>query len=160
MTTSTMTPRSTIRAALLGGIALALFGLISGCASLQAPEESLRERAQAFWDARKAGDDITAYRYEEISLNPEMTLQKYLTSRGGIRYEDIEIKGINLKDPNHAEVIVHTRYRLPEHGIKSPLAGEMRDPWIRIDGQWFHVKEPGALFKFMHKQKKQTDTSR
>lgn len=157
MTTSTIPPRSILRRALLGGIALAMFGLTTGCASLQPPEESLRERAQAFWDARKAGDEVTTYRYEEISLNPQMTLQKYLQSRGGIRYVDVELKDIELKDATHADVILRMSYLLPEAGIKTPLAGEVRDPWIRIDGQWYHAYQPGAIFQFMYKQKKQTD---
>ncbi|MEW6727927.1 MAG: twin-arginine translocation signal domain-containing protein [Pseudomonadota bacterium] len=123
-------------------LALAPLALGTGCAMLKTPEESLRERAQAFWDARKAGDDITAYRFEELSKRPDSNLQSYLKGRAAIEYRKVEIKSVRLKTPTEAEVILDMSYTIPAIGLNKPIEGEVKDPWVLIDGQWYHAFRP------------------
>ncbi|MFZ5580743.1 MAG: hypothetical protein ACOZAQ_09825 [Pseudomonadota bacterium] len=138
------TTLSTSRRKLLGVLALAALGLGSGCAMLQTPEESLRERAQAFWDARKLGDDVTAYKYEELSKRPESTLQNYLKGRAAMEYRRIDIKSVRIVSPTEAEVILDMAYSVPAIGLKKPIEGQSKDPWVLIDGEWYHAFRPAG----------------
>lgn len=141
---STTMPQIPTRRSFLNLLILAPLALGSGCAMLQTPEESLRERAQAFWAARKAGDDLTAYRFEELSKHPESNLQSYLKGRAAIEYRKAEIKAVRLKGPTEAEVILEMSYTLPAVGLNKPIEAEVKDPWVLIDGQWFHAFKPSA----------------
>lgn len=133
------------RRAFLTLLTLAPLALGTGCAMLKTPEESLRERAQAFWDARKAGDDVTAYRFEELSKRPESNLQSYLKGRAAIEYRRAEIKAVRLKSPTEAEVILDMSYTIPAIGLNKPIEGEVKDPWVLIDGQWYHAFRPSGM---------------
>lgn len=126
------------RRTLVGGIILGMLTLTSGCALLQSPEESLRERAQAFWNARKIGDDITAYKYESLSKQPNSNLQTYLKAREGIRYHHAEIQTVRLLKPDEAVVEVSITYTIPSIGFHKPIQGKIKDPWIMIDDRWYH----------------------
>lgn len=128
-------------------VAAILVFLVAGCAVLKrSPEEALSERAGAFWEARRIGDHITAYQYEEISLNPEMNLQKYLKGRGGIEYQDVEVKEVRLVGPTEGEVLIHMSYTVPVAGISTPIKGDGKDRWVLINGRWYHAWQPPSLF--------------
>jgi uncharacterized protein YchJ len=132
-------PNNPSRRTLFITLALSLGTLTTGCATLQTPEESLQQRAQSFWDARKANDDLSAYKYEAASQTGEPSLQNYLKGRAGIEYRSIEIKSVRLLTPTEGEVNLVTSYSIPSIGFNKPIAGNMTDTWVKIDGQWYHT---------------------
>lgn len=133
-------PHNASRRALLITLTLGLVAQMNGCASLQSPEESLQQRAQAFWDARKINDELTAYKYEAESLQPGSTLQNYLKGSGRIEYRSVEIKSVKLISPTEGEAHVVASYTLAGTPITKPFTSTLRDQWTNIDGRWYHIK--------------------
>ena len=121
-------------------IAFTLGTLTAGCAALQSPEESLKERAQAYWNAKKINDALSAYKYEDISLQAESNVQNYAKRTSSIEYRVVEVKGVKLISANEGEVNVDLTYTLPGTIITKPIPTSIRDYWIKIDGQWYRSK--------------------
>lgn len=119
---------------------------LAACATLwMSQEERLRARATGFWEALKAGDLVALYDFEEISKKPGASLQKYVQSKGGIRYLSYQIQSIRFLSPNEAEVVLAVEYVVPPT-IPRPVKSEIRDLWVRIDGTWYHaVRKPALL---------------
>lgn len=139
-------PHNPSRRTLFITLALSLGTLTTGCATLQTPEESLQQRAQAFWDARKINDELSAYKYEAESLQPGSTLQNYLKGSGRIEYRSVEIKSVKLISPTEGEALVAVSYALPGTPITKPFASTLRDQWTNIDGRWYHIKPPKSRY--------------
>ncbi len=118
-----------------------LIALLAGCASLGASrEEALRRRVTAFWDARLAGDLVTQYDYEAASRTGKTTLQKYVSSKGGIRYLSYRIEAIRFPEPGRAEVDLVLKYLVPPV-ITKPVEARITQNWVLIDGQWYHQEK-------------------
>ncbi len=127
--------------ALLG---LSLVVVVTGCATLwMSQEERLRQRVVGFWEALKVGDLVAMYDYEELSRDPEASLQKYVQSKGGVRYLGYEIKSIRLVNPKEAEVTLAVEFLFPPV-IQKPVRSEIKDFWVRIGNTWYHTRrKPG-----------------
>ena len=126
--------------------------LLAGCAGIpSAPEPGsdadraqLLERARAYWAAIQANDRVTAWSYEEISLDPRWTLQAYLTS-GGIVFDEVEVLAVERIEGDTAVVRVRQKYSLPQVRLRGQEA-VLDDPWKRIDGRWYHVRHRSVMF--------------
>lgn len=126
--------------------------LLAGCAGIpSAPEPGsdadraqLLERARTYWAAIQANDRVTAWSYEEISLDPRWTLQAYLTS-GGIVFDEVEVLAVERIEGDTAVVRVRQKYSLPQVRLRGQEA-VLDDPWKRIDGRWYHVRRRSVMF--------------
>jgi hypothetical protein len=107
--------------------------------------EQLLARARAYWAAVQANDGVTAWRYEDVSLDPRWTLQAYL-KRGGIVYESVEVKGLRSIDGDQAVLDVDVRFSVPQVRLRGQAA-TLADRWRRVDGQWYHVLRRHSLFE-------------
>lgn len=118
---------------------------LAACAGFlpQSPDENaLRERAQAYWDARVANDRMTAFRYEIESLEGDpRVMQRYL-GRGGVEILSAEVVDVRIVAEDRAEVVVAVRYRMPLGGFRQPLGGDQLTIWILRDRQWYHAGVP------------------
>lgn len=126
-----------------GLAALALPVILGACATTGSFGDSatvVRERAQAYWDARVVGDHIRAFGFEEYSTSPNASLQNYLKGSGAITYLSAEVQEVQLKDADRARVRVRMSYRAPVPGLKRPLEGETWTDWVRIDGAWYSTR--------------------
>lgn len=138
------------RQALAGLLVPTLATLVSGCAASSAntaPGDDravLLERARAYWAATKANDLVTAWPYEDVSLDPRWTLQAYL-KRGGIQYDAVEVKGVRSLDGDTALVDVDIRFSLPQMRLRNQVA-LVSDRWRRIDGRWYHILGRNSIF--------------
>lgn len=122
---------------------LLMAALLTGCATLwMSQEERLRQRVTGFWEALKAGDLVAMYDYEELSRRPEANLQKYVQSKGGIRYLNYHIQSIEFTNPKEAEVTLAVEYMAPPV-LQKPVKSQIRDRWVKIGGTWYHApKKP------------------
>ncbi len=117
-----------------------LFNGLTACTTLGlSPEERLRQRVTGYWDALKAGDLVAMYDYEELSRDPQASLQKYVQSKGGIRYLNYQIQTIRLLNPKEAEVTLKVEYLVPPV-IPKPVQSELRDLWVKIGRTWYHAR--------------------
>ncbi|GAB6067983.1 hypothetical protein JCM13664_13020 [Methylothermus subterraneus] len=122
-----------------------LTAMLAACATLWlSQEERLRQRVVGFWDALKANDLVAMYGYEELSRNPQASLQKYVQSKGGIRYLSYKIQSIRILNPDEAEVSLEVEYLVPP-AIQKPIKSKIRDRWVKIGGTWYHaLRKPGS----------------
>lgn len=137
--------RSAVTAARVCGLLAA--ALLSGCAAMpwSDPAEQLRTRAETFWSARVAGDHLTAYRHEAVSVSDKADLQRYLATRGSIKYVRAEVREVRLLADDNAEVNVLVEYRIPLMGQRNPpIKGDLWDKWRRIDGDWYRLPPRAA----------------
>ncbi len=126
--------------------------LLAGCAGIpsapapgsDADRAQLLERARAYWAAIQANDRVTAWSYEEISLDPRWTLQAYL-KRGGIVFDEVEVLAVERIEGDTAVVRVRQKYSLPQIHLKGKEA-TLDDQWKRIDGRWYHAEKRSVMF--------------
>ena len=114
--------------------------LLAGCASLPGGGDraSLQERAAAFWEARMAGDWLSAYQYESASVEEDgIDLQAYVRKQGLI-FKSAKVTDVVVKEGNEAIANVEIAYVIPGFASAGPVEAAMEDPWVLIGGQWYH----------------------
>jgi hypothetical protein len=130
-----------------GGVSTAT--LMVGCAGLISAEEgadALLERAQKYWELNKANDNLGAWPYEDVSLDPRWTLQGYL-ARGGAVYDAVRVLGLSAMLPDgKAELDVEITFSLPALRLKGHKMN-IKDPWRKINGRWYHELRADSLFR-------------
>lgn len=132
--------------------ALALAAL-HGCATIApaADAGSLRQRAEAYWKARLAGDRVAAFDYEEHKARGTQTLQAYVKKNPPI-FLKVTITDVQVFPENRGLVSLDTSYTVPGLPSKTPIVQKMQDDWTVVDGRWYHVDKPVSLI-----QKKTTE---
>ena len=125
-------------------MALAVTGCASGPAAQASDEEALLLRANAFWKAMQENDGVASWNYEELSQNPDWTLQAYLKRGGGVVYDEIKVLGVASLNGDKATVNVQITYSLPQLRMNNQAA-LFPDEWVRLGGVWYHADRPGLL---------------
>nr|WP_296020450.1 hypothetical protein [uncultured Acidovorax sp.] len=138
--------RRNVGAILLASVAM---GVLSGCAAVgkvspEGDKEALKKRAQEYWALVKANDRVKAWNYEELSKDPNGSLEGYL-KRGGITFDAVEVREVKSLEGDRATVEVFTRYSVPLVRLKN-METVSQDEWRRIDGAWYHVLRRSVMF--------------
>ncbi len=123
--------------------------LLAACAtapaSPQHDAEALLARARAYWDAVRRNDLISAWQFEELSLDPRWTLQAYL-KRGGLVYKEAEVLELVRLEGDEALLRVRLKYDLPQVFLRNHEQ-VIEDAWVRRNGQWYKKYVPMAIFR-------------
>lgn len=122
--------------------------LLTGCAHLSATPDAdgLRQRAEAYWKVRLAGDLVAAWDFEEAKARRQLTLAQYAKG-SGMMFTKVVVTGATLEAEGKGSVTMETEYFVPGLKSKKPLQQTLSDPWVWIDNQWYHVHVraiPGA----------------
>ncbi len=100
----------------------------------------LRERAQAYWQARLKDDMATAFTYEDPLRRKQLSLNEYVRNIGtGVKFTEVKVSDVKIID-DQADVRVDVQGRYLIAGWeKIPVKRTLIDDWQKIDGQWVHV---------------------
>ena len=114
--------------------------LLAGCAALSPakPEDLVRQRAQARWDALLAGEWGKAYRYMAPSYRALVQEKRYANQfGGGAGWVAAEVVNVNCQEDRCA-VRMKITFR-PIMGVRSgdTAATHFDETWIREEGEWW-----------------------
>jgi hypothetical protein len=122
-------------AVLAGALALA------GCAALGArgPEDIVRERAQARWNALLAGKFEDAYAYLSPSSRAVVSLQRFRSSFGSVvAWKSAEVHKVECKQTDRCIVSIKVRYQpMMRVGGLSTIETSVEETWLLDGGQWW-----------------------
>jgi len=102
--------------------------------------EVLRERAQAYWQARLMDDMPKAYTFEQPGLRGRWSVLEYVRNVSlGIKATAADVTEVRI-DGDMADVYVDVQGRQMIPGWdKIVMRTTLVDDWQKIDGQWYHV---------------------
>jgi hypothetical protein len=125
-----------VRSLKLAAVAVGLAAM-GGCATVpeQSPEQIVKARAQARWDALVKGDYATAYSYLGPGSRAVNSLEAYKDSIVKGFYKDGQVEKAVCDSPERCEAHVRVEYEFKGKRMKSPLA----ETWIRQQGNWWYV---------------------
>ena len=120
-------------------VAVVSMAVLAGCATLGArkPEEAVRERAQARWDALLKGDVKTAYDYFSPGTRAVMDYKSY---EGSIRrgfWKTAKVDSVTCPSAQRCEAEETIEYEFQGRRTKTPLT----ETWIEEDGKWWLVRK-------------------
>ena len=112
--------------------------LLAGCTGLtaRAPEEAVKERAQARWDALVKGDVKTAYEYFSPGSREGYSLQSYEASIRKGFWKKAEVKQVKCESSDRCQADVTIEYEFM--GRRTPSG--LQEAWIREGGNWWVVR--------------------
>jgi len=117
-------------------VAVAVLG---GCAALDArpPEEVLKERAQARWDAMVNSDFKTAYQYLSPGSRAVLTAEAYAGSLKAGFWKAAAVEKVICAAPDVCDAIMSIEYEFRGSRIKTPL----KETWIKEGSSWWFVQK-------------------
>jgi hypothetical protein len=124
---------------------LLLLMLLSACATTPSPDEIVKERAEARWEALLSKDYATAYSYYSPGYRSTTSVTDYEI---GIRLRRVRwTSAVYLKhdcEENTCSVSFRMGYR-----VGSPVPGvntwdgydKITDQWVKTGGEWWYLPE-------------------
>ena len=119
-------------------LVVAVVVAVSGCAALapKAPEDAVRERAQARWDALVKGDFRAAYAYLSPGSKAVQPETEYVNSLRQGFWKAARVEQAHCTD-QRCEVQAKIEYEFGGRRTETPL----RETWIREGSEWWYVKQ-------------------
>ncbi len=108
------------------------------------PEEALRQRAQAFWEARVKEDYAGQYAVLEPKVKRTMTVADYIKGQGPLQYLEARIGEVKVEAAKGlVQVWVRARIKLSAGSRKLPDISkqehEVKEKWVRRHGEWYRL---------------------
>ena len=107
-----------------------------------APEDALRVRVQAYWDARVEGSAEKAYQLLEPDARQRVGLGTYAHRAGQSEILSYEIEKIDLDMQTESAVVqVKRSFRIKPGAVPIRIDQDLeqtgREQWVLVDGQWY-----------------------
>ena len=112
---------------------------IAGCAALKplTPEEAVRERAQARWDALVKGDVKAAYAFLSPGSRAVLTAESYASSIRAGFWKSAQVNRVVCETSDKCEAHATVEYEYKAQPVKTPV----REVWIRERSDWWYVQK-------------------
>jgi len=127
--------------AALRKVALALTALVlAGCATTAAtPELAVRERANALWTAKLAGDYDTAYTFMPPSYRAVTSLDRYKKGFGAaVKLIAAQVERVKCEEPDKCVATTKIEARaVLQRASTPPIVTGYDEVWVRENGQWW-----------------------
>jgi len=101
---------------------------------------ALEERVDARWEALIKGDYAAAYEMELPSYRKSNTFEKYRGEFGdAVTWRLAKVAGISYDGASKAKVSISVEITARmASGRPETIQNEIRETWVRRDGQWWH----------------------
>lgn len=126
---------SQLAAAILVAVSVGL----AGCATVAkgpAPEEIVKDRAQARWNALVQGDLKTAYGYYGPGTRQTLSLADFAAGMKIGFWKAVTVDKVECDSPDRCEVSTTIEYEYRGQRIKTPS----RETWIHEGSDWWLVR--------------------
>ena len=121
-----------------------IFLVCASCAlrSNIAPEDALRARVLAYWDARVEGSAEKAYQLLEPDARQRVSLGTYAHRAGHSEILSYEIEKIDLNMQTESAVVqVKRSFRIKPGAVPIRIDQDLeqtgQERWVLMDGQWY-----------------------
>ena len=120
----------------VGALVAVVVVALSGCAAIapKAPEEAVKERAQARWNALVQGDFKAAYAYLSPGSRAVQPETDYVSSLRRGFWKSARVEKATCT-PQRCEVEASIEYELGGRRMTTPL----RETWISEGSEWWYV---------------------
>lgn len=133
---------------LLGLAALSLFGCgtqpVAGSAPAGTAEQQVMERAQARWDAARAGDFEKSYGFTAPSYRALVDLKIFRAETAGAQQlNSAEVLRVTCESDTSCAARVRIEFNVPLGANRTtPEVAETHfdEPWVKEDGNWWLFK--------------------
>ena len=124
---------------MLGRFSVGVLGVAMwGCATVpSSPEATLKQRAQARWDALVKGDFNTAYGYMSPGSRSIITASEYAASMKAGFWKSAVIDKVECGSAQSCDVSATIEYEHLGRRTKTPL----RETWIREGQDWWYLRK-------------------
>lgn len=121
----------------------------------ESPEESLKERAEAFWRARFNGDAAEEYALLEPRVKKVLSLKEFLSQAGGIKYHAFSVEKAEVEG-SRGRVWVRYKWSVKVPGKASEFIQEAYQDheWVLEDGIWYRTFPLPGITEEKEPQKK------
>lgn len=117
---------------------VAAVGGIAGCATVEAtPEQAVKERAQAKWDALVKGDTKTAYGYFSPGSREVLSLEAYDAAVRKGFWKSAQVERVVCANPDSCDAIGTMQYTYQGRAVTTPF----RETWVRSGKDWWYVQK-------------------
>lgn len=119
-------------------VAVVSMAILAGCATMGArkPEEVVKERAQARWDALLRNDVKSAYEYFSPGSRAVVDLKSYEAAVRKGFWKSATVDGVTCTG-QRCEATETIEYEYQGRRTRSPLT----ETWIEEDGNWWLVRK-------------------
>ena len=113
--------------------------LMAGCAVMapRTPEEAVKQRSQARWEALLKGDTKTAYGYLSPGSRAVLKETDYDASIRKDFWKSARVEKVDCERGERCEVQLTIEYEFQRKRTKTPL----RETWIREGSDWWFVQK-------------------
>ena len=113
--------------------------VLAGCATMggRKPEEAVKERAQARWDALLKDDVRAAYAYFSPGSRAVMDFKSYEASIRKGFWRSATVDSVTCASAKRCEANETIEYEFQGRRTRSPLT----ETWIEEDGNWWLVRK-------------------
>jgi hypothetical protein len=124
--------------------ALPLLLVVTACDMGDGEPESLEARAQARWNAMVETDFARAWSFYTPGFREQIDQETYVRDmkQRPVEWLEASVLESSCESENKCRVQVSVRYQAQAPGVRSNMEvrREVEDEWIRLDGQWWYVK--------------------
>ena len=110
--------------------------------AVEAQQAALKQRVMSKWDALIRRDFAAAYAFTSPSYRELFPLNVFKSKFGNkVAWRRVEVVKVELKGEDAATVGInlYVGYYQPQSEKTLEMKTYVREPWVRVDGQWWYV---------------------
>lgn len=125
-------------------VALVLLALPLAAEEGAKPEGALKERAQAFWEAKVKEDYAAQYSFFEPKVRRKMSLTDYIKRQGPVQYLEARVNGVKVEEARgFVTVRILFQLKLPPKRNLVKQEKVFQEEWVRRGGEWYRLYPQG-----------------